>query len=123
MERWIRFLIVLIFAAAAALFYGWRIDPAKDIYATPDALRIDYQADYVFMVAEVYQAEHDIDQAARRLAVLGDEPPAVIIGRIILGTGNLKDSDGRPLYAPQDLALMQSLADALANWQPAGGTP
>ena len=63
---------------ALGLIYGWVIDPIEYTDVPPNILREDYRADYVLMVAEAYQNEIDSEIAARRLAVLGGESPALV---------------------------------------------
>jgi hypothetical protein len=111
MRRWIWFLLLLILGVAVGLWYGWRINPVNYVDTTPARLRADYQTDYMLMVAEAYQAEGDLDQAARRLAALGDSHPAEIVrqGMIFAAQNNYADSD-------QD--LLSQLASDLQTWVP-----
>jgi len=115
MNRWLTTLIALALGITLGLVYGWVIDPVQYTDVTPDALRIDYRTDYVLMVAEAYRAEQDPALAARRLAVLGSEPPAVIAGEA--------ESFARQAgYPNDDLALIQEMSVALQTWQPIPGT-
>jgi hypothetical protein len=114
MTRWLTTLIALALGITLGLVYGWVIDPVQYTDVTPDALRIDYRTDYVLMVAEAYRAEQDPALAARRLAVLGSEPPAVIAGEA--------ESFARQAgYPSDDLTLIQELSVALQTWQPNPG--
>ncbi|MBN1453810.1 MAG: hypothetical protein JW963_22540 [Anaerolineales bacterium] len=115
MPRWLPTLIALALGITLGLVYGWVIDPIQYTDVTPDALRIDYRTDYVLMVAEAYHAEQDPALAARRLAVLGSEPPAVIAAEA--------ESFARQAgYPSDDLTLIQELSVALQTWQPIPGT-
>ncbi len=116
MLRWFLFLITLILGALAGLYYGWVIRPAEYVNTSPNTMRIDYKTDYVLMVAEVYSTESDLDQAARRLALLGDATPAETVANAI----QWATSNG---YADPDLTLMQKLAADLQNWKPVRETP
>jgi hypothetical protein len=91
------------------------INPVQYTDITPDALRIDYRTDYVLMVAEAYHTERDPALAARRLAVLGSEPPAVIVR-------DAEDFARQAAYPSDDLTLIQDLTVALQTWQPILGT-
>ncbi len=115
MSRWLLLLIAVIVGIALGLAYGWMVDPVQYTDVTPDVLRIDFRTDYVLMVAEAYQAEQDPGLAARRLAVLGSEPPALIAGEAY----NFARQAG---YPADDLNLMQELTVALQAWQPIPGT-
>jgi hypothetical protein len=74
MSRWIRFLFVIVLGAALGLFYGWRINPLRSAETDPETLRVDYQTDYVLMVAEAYSQEKDLLGAVSRLERLGRTP-------------------------------------------------
>ena len=115
MPRWLPILIVAILGIMLGLVYGWVIDPVQYTDITPDALRVDYRTDYVLMIAEAYHAEQDPALAARRLAVLGSEPPAVI-------AREAEDFARQAGYPSDDLTLIQDLVVALQTWQPIPGT-
>ena len=115
MPRWFLIIITLGIGIAFGLIYGWVINPVQYTDVTPDTLRIDYQTDYVLMVAEAYRAEQNPSLAARRLALLGNEPPAAIAG----DAENFAREAG---YPSDDLILIQELSVALHTWQPIPGT-
>lgn len=114
MRRWFWFFVAILFGVAVGLFYGWVINPVEYVDTTPVTLRNDYQTDYVLMVAEVYHADGDIEQAARRLAVLGDQPPLDIVRQALLF------AEQAP-YADSDKALLNELGSALQVWNPQQG--
>ncbi|MBU4224304.1 MAG: hypothetical protein KKC71_00585 [Chloroflexi bacterium] len=111
MSRWQKFFIMIALGLAAGLVYGWVISPVEYTNTTPDTLRADYRRDYVLMAAEVFNADQNLDQAARRLGILGSEHPA----RIATQALNYAQQANFP---ESDLALLQSLATALQTWQP-----
>jgi hypothetical protein len=115
MSRWLSIFIALGIGIALGLVYGWVIDPVQFTDVTPEALRVDYRTDYVLMVAEAFQSEQDPALAARRLAVLGSDPPAIIAGEAY----NFAQQSA---YPTDDLALIQELTVALETWQPIPGT-
>jgi len=115
MSRWIRFFLAIALGAAAGLAYGWLVNPVKYVDTTPDTLRVDYKSDYVLMVAEAYSAGTDLALAARRLALLGDTPPAEIVRQATL----FAESQG---YTDADVVLMRNLLAALQSWNPSVGT-
>lgn len=116
MGRFIRFLIAIAIGAAAAMYYGWKMNPVQYPETTLDTLRIDYKADYVLMVAEAYHTEGDIDLAARRLALISTDPPLNAIKIAIQEAYNIP-------YPSTDIELMQALGDAFENWSPVPGKP
>lgn len=114
MRRWIWFLLVVILGVSIGLLYGWRINPVKYVDTIPSSLRSDYQADYVLMVAEVYQAEGDLDNAAWRLAVLGAAHPADITRQAMIVAAQLQ-------FADSDQELLSTMASDLQSWNPSSG--
>jgi len=112
MPRWITVLLILLLGVALGLLYGWVISPVQYVDTTPDTLRADYRADYVLAVAESYQADQDTDLAARRLGILGSQPPGE------LATQALADSR-RYGFAETDIALLQKFTTAMQALQPA----
>jgi hypothetical protein len=108
MSRWIIFFLTIGLGAAASLYYGWVIDPVEYMDTSPDSLRADYKTDFVLMVSEAYQAENDLTQAIRRLALLGDSTPEESVSKAINFAASMN-----PPYSLPDLALMQRLANDL----------
>jgi hypothetical protein len=106
MIRWFFFLLTIAIGAAAGLYYGWVINPIRYVDAAPAVLRADYKADYVLMTAEAYRADGDMELALERLALLGGASPAESVA---LATVFAVKAG----YGEADLALMQSLADAI----------
>jgi hypothetical protein len=122
MSRWYKFFIVIALGLAAGLIYGWVISPVEYTNTTPDTLRADYRSDYVLMVAEVFHTDQNVDQAARRLGILGSEPPAKIAAQALDYARHTVPVSFREANFPaSDLALLQSLVAALQTWQPASG--
>jgi hypothetical protein len=110
-SRWTKFLIAVMLGAAAGMFYGWVVNPVEYVEITPQSLRVDYKTDYVLMVSEGYQVDHDIGLAVRRLSALGSTAP----GDIVTSALSYGLQHG---YTPQDLALLQSLGNDLSSWNP-----
>lgn len=109
------FLLAILVGAGLGLYYGWVVNPARFVDTTPDTLRSDYQADFVLMVAEVYQADQDIEIAARRLALLGDTPVRLVQQAIVTA-----EDLG---YTLADIEQMAQLSRALQFWTPAPEGP
>jgi hypothetical protein len=111
MSRWTKFLIAMAIGAAAGLFYGWVVNPVEYVDMSPQSLRVDYKSDFVLMVAESYQADHDLGLSVRQLALLGGAKPTDIVA-------NALDYGLQHDYAAQDLYLIRSLGEAVASWDP-----
>jgi len=119
MPRWIWFLIALGLGIAAGLYYGWVINPVAYVDTTPDSLSADYRADYVLMVAEDFRSTQDPAAAARKLAILGSQAPALLVQQA-LGYAEAHT------FAPADVQSLQALGFAMQTWQqptPGGGAP
>ena len=116
MPRWLKFLITVALGITAGLVYGWVVSPVEYVDIAPESLRIDYRTDTVLMAATIYHADQDIDAAARRLTMLGSDPPAAIALQAL--TYAFENN-----YPEPDLILLQELAADLQTWQPAGGVP
>jgi hypothetical protein len=105
------FLVAIILGLVGGMYYGWILNPVKYVNTTPDSLRYDYKADYALMVAEVYQNEQNLTLAARRLSLIGSEPPGRQVQRAIAA--------GREIgYSSQDLDLLEKLSFDLQTWSP-----
>ena len=97
------FALAILAGFAAGLGYGWGINPVQYRNTGPHTLQIDYQTDFVLMVAELYQAEGDLAMALARLELLGDVPPLVMMNDAI-GYADAQK------YAEADLDLMRQMA-------------
>lgn len=107
----ITLVIALVIGAGLGLFYGWAIAPVEYTDVTPDLLRQDYQVDFVLMTAEAYQNDFDSATAARRLALLGSEPPATFV------TSTLEYASANNFTA-EELRVLQALLTAMQTYQP-----
>ncbi len=111
MSRWTKFIIAIALGAAAGMFYGWVVNPVEYVDISPQNMRVDYKTDYVLMIAESYQADHDLGLAVRRLARIGTSTPTDIVA-------NALSYAMQHEYAPQDLSLLQTLGEDLLTWNP-----
>ncbi len=112
MSRWIGFIITILLGIGLGLFYGWVVNPVEYVDTTPASLRSDYQADYVLMVAEIYQAEGDPALAAGRLAFLGGVSPLEAITTAL----QFGEEHG---YTQTDLGKLDDVYDGLLAWMDA----
>ena len=110
-KRLLLVILSILVGAGLGLYYGWVISPIEYVDTVPSTLGADYKADYSLMVAEVFESEQDVEAAARRLALLGSEPPAAIVSAAL----EFARQNG---YAPADIQLLQDLTLALQVWQP-----
>jgi nucleoid-associated protein YgaU len=106
MSRWLKFILAILLGAALGLAYGLYLSPVEYVDTAPDTLRPDIKADYVLMVAEVFSSEQNVTLAARRLSILGSEPPDVLAAQAL----SYAAAQG---YAQEDQILLQQLTAAL----------
>ena len=111
MNRWIRFLLVIIVGFAIGLLYGWVANPVQYVNTAPASLREDYKTDYILMVAEAYEGDNNLALAVRRLALLGGAPPEETVRKATLSATQLG-------YEQADLSLLQALRRELLTWNP-----
>jgi hypothetical protein len=112
MSRWIAFFLSILLGLAAGLYYGWVVSPVEYVNTTPDTLRMDYKTDFVLMVAEIYQADGEIEQAVRALALLGDADPLELTSQAMAYAEANQ-------YGQSDQTLLTRLRAALQTRNPA----
>jgi hypothetical protein len=115
MTRWIGFLIAIVIGAAGGLLYGWVLDPVEYVNTTPGSLRIDYQSDYVLMVAEIYHTQKSLPSAINQLQWLGKSTPLEYVEQAL----KFGEQQG---YSEKDLLTLSDLHNALLSWNPMLGT-
>jgi len=115
MPRWLQFIIALVLGLVLGLVYAWVVSPVEYVDTAPDTLRADYRADYILMVADIFQSEQNVELAARRVSLLGSQPPAEIANAALTYA---RDSAHYPANA---LESMQGLITALQAFNPASG--
>jgi hypothetical protein len=115
--RWISFFVAILVGAVIGLYYGWVINPVQYVDTTPASLRDVYKTDYVWMVAEAYQIEHNPELAARRLALLGGASAQETVQDALLSATQANSRD-------VDLQRIRNLENALQNYNsPSMNTP
>jgi hypothetical protein len=112
-SNWTKIIIAAILGAALGVVYGWVLDPIEYTDVTPNILREDYRVDYVLMVAEAHQSEQDPELAARRLAILGSEPPAQIVSASL-------DFANKNGFSQNEISKLQDLLTSMQTYQPLG---
>jgi hypothetical protein len=115
-SRWIRFFVAIAAGIGLGLLYGWVISPVEYVSTTPDTLKADYKTDYVLMVAEAYHGDGDLSLAVRRLALLGESPPADMVYQSLIFAQKLN-------YTDVDLLRLEELLSALQFLNLAQETP
>ena len=111
MTRYALFFATLLLGLAAGLYYGWVVNPVQGLPSSADVLREDYQADYVLIVAEIYQSEQNPDAAIDRLRLLKAENPLHAIAAAI----HFAEQNG---YVSADVERIQALDEAIRAWEP-----
>jgi hypothetical protein len=114
--RWLFFALSFIIGIGLGLYYGWVISPVQYVDTTPSTLRADFRTDYVLTVAESFQRDHNIQNAARHLAILGSQPP----DQITLEALNFAQLNN---FNREDISLLQDFIAALKVGQQNGSQP
>lgn len=114
--RFFFFLLAIAVGAALGILYGWVINPPPSDNLALDTLDYSYKTDYVLMTAEVYRADNNLGAAVRRLALLDDKTPDVLVAAALLDARALEYSQG-------DMQTLAYLAQALQVNPPAETTP
>ncbi len=113
MLRWITFLFSVLAGLAVGLLYGWVINPVRYVDASLADLHENFKSDYVWMVSEAYQVEHNPDLAAQRLSLLGADSPADAVHQALLIAMQAK-----PRLRDTDLQRIRDLEKAMRAWKP-----
>ena len=113
LNRYFWFLIMIIIGAGVGLYYSWFANPPDFIDAVFVNLRQDYKTDYVLMVAEIYDQDHNRLEANRRLDDLLDmnESKEELVHNMIRNAENAG-------YAPVDLEKMNQLVEVITGLRP-----
>ena len=111
MSRWMKFLIAVSLGAAVGLFYGWVVNPVEYADISLQNLRVDYKNDYILMVAESYQVDHDLGLAVQRLSEVGNGSPKDMVTSAL---NYAMQND----FGSRDISLLQSLGNDLSTWDP-----
>jgi hypothetical protein len=96
------FLAGVALGLAAGLTYAWAIDPVQFVGTSPAALRADFQADYLTLIASAYASTGDLPRAQARLAIFPDSNAAETLGAL----AQARLASGRPVAEAQALALL-----------------
>ncbi len=66
-------LIGLALGFGASLYFAWIVEPVSYVEASPARLNDHYQAEYVLLVAQAYEAGSDWERTQERLSALSDD--------------------------------------------------
>jgi hypothetical protein len=107
-KRLVWFFIAIALGIAGGIAYGWLVNPVKYVNTPLYSLREDYKADYVLMVAEAYQNEHDLMTAKDDLVKLQDETPVRLVQQAVITGQELG-------YSSRDIELLGKLLQDLQS--------
>ena len=108
-------LVGLLLGVAGGLTYAWAINPVEFVGSSPAALRSEFQADYLTLIASAYAATGDLPRAQARLALFPGPTMAETLGAL----AQARLASGRPPSEAQALALL--VADLGARPSPPPG--
>ncbi|HET7010328.1 MAG TPA: hypothetical protein VFI11_06100 [Anaerolineales bacterium] len=112
-------LVGIALGLAGGLTYAWVIDPVQFTSTSPAALRADFQADYLTLIASAYASTRDLDRARARLALFSDPNPAETLGAL----AQARLASGGPMAEAQALALLAGDLGVRPSPLPTSGTP
>jgi hypothetical protein len=92
-----------VLGIGAGLIYGWVLSPVQYTETVPSQLEARYQAEFVEMVAETYDHDHDLHAAATQLAGLGRADMAGLVREV-------EQAYATAGYPRQDLDRLERLA-------------
>jgi len=101
-KRLIFFFVAILAGILIGILLGWGVISPNRATPNPESLRIDYQTDYVLMIAELYGSEKDLSLAEARLDYICDQEGSLLVQNAIAYAQEHQ-------YASCDLALMLSL--------------
>lgn len=70
----------LLIGLILGLVYAWLINPVVYAYTQPDTLKDNYKDVYRSTIAQAYAATGNLERAALRLALLGEDDPVFALG-------------------------------------------
>ena len=106
----------LVLGLVMGLVYTWVISPVKEVDSHPHLLREDYQDIYRTLIARAYEANTNLPRAKARLALIGDDEPALALA----AQAQRYLAEGGELDTAKVLANLSSALQAAAI---AGATP
>ncbi len=104
--RYFLFIITILIGLVVGILYGWVIRPGDSRNLPLSSLSYDYQTDYVLMTAEAFTRNAHLGEAVRRLGLLDDRSPDLVVAGAILTARELG-------YANADLDMLNRLQEAL----------
>lgn len=107
-RRIVLFILSILVGLTAGVAYGWVVNPVQYSDTAPDTLQVDYKADIILMIAELYQHEGDADLALTRLNFLEETSLIEIVEQSIAHAEECE-------YASTDIQLMEILASAVSQ--------
>lgn len=110
-SRFIWFMIMIAIGAGLGLYYAWVVNPVDFVDAAFHHLRQDYKADYVLMVAEIYDNDHVLYQAMMRLDMLTENSADEAVANAIQTAQGFG-------YSEVDMNKLYQLQSAVSGGQP-----
>jgi hypothetical protein len=98
MKRLMLFLLGVVLGVGLALLIGWEWFPRIEYDAGPAALRVDYQEEYIRLVALAYEVDHDSAAAIERLVELDPRAPTAPL--VSLTEAWIAEGKSRALITP-----------------------
>lgn len=84
----------LVIGLLIGIFYGWVINPTRYIDITPQSLHVDFQKQYILLIAQSYQVNEDIGRSYSRILQISDPVDMDSLRTLLL------EMESDPEYAP-----------------------
>jgi hypothetical protein len=106
MRRLVFSLLAVALGVGAGVLIGWYILPPAVTDAAPDQLRQDWKDEAIWMAAQAYAYDHDLEAALARLSPLGNED----VGHLVRDRAEAALDQNWP---PNQIGYLARLAAAL----------
>ena len=101
--------MAILAGMTAGIVLGWLLNPPDAKKSTLEALRSDYQADYVLMVAEKFAVDQNVLDATTLLSHLTPSDPLISINQAQI-MGQQLDYSEREMQLISDLEIKLALS-------------
>jgi hypothetical protein len=106
MRRLLFGLLAAVLGISAGVLIGWYVWPPAVTDAAPDQLRQDWKDEAIWMAAQAYAYDHDLDAALARLSPLGGAD----LGRVVRDRAEAALDQN---WSPSQIGYLARLAAAL----------
>jgi len=111
MRKWLLVVLAVLIGLCAGLLVGWYVWPVTYTEAAPSRLRQDWKDEAIWMAAQAFAYDRDLEAAQSRLRPLGSED----VGQLVLDRAERARQQNWP---SNQIAHLARLAAALGAHSP-----